>query len=60
MKPQKAIEILDIMATDRSSAFLPDERTAMLLGREALKFFEDWRQGRYFPASYLLPGETKD
>lgn len=60
MNIPKARQILTIMSTDRSSAFLPDERDAMRLGEEALKRIQDYRNRGMTMECFILPGETKD
>ena len=56
-------EALTLLATTHDKGFIAPyekQKEAIKLGIEALKFKQAWRQGRYFPASYLLPGETEN
>ncbi len=60
MTIDEAIKILRDDIAEPGSRAIEDINEAEALSIEALKLVEEWRRGRYFTASYLLPGETKD
>jgi len=60
MKLKKAIEVLSDSANAGMTTFNQDFKDAQRLGIEAIKFKQAWRKGQYFPANYLLPGETEE
>lgn len=60
MKLEKAIEILT--AYIKENTYIPNRNieTATKLGLEALRTIETLRTQEFYPACYLLPGETED
>ncbi len=60
MTPKEAVEAIGEDGLESGQATWKEYLAAIQLGREALKFFDAWRQGQYFPASYQLPGETEE
>lgn len=56
----RAIEVISEDGRESGEGTWEEYLAAIQLGREALKFKASWRKGIYFPADYLLPGETAE
>jgi len=60
MKIEKAIEILELLASGQDCRIDQEYLEPIRLGIEALKRIRDGRAGEYDYFGHLLPGETKD